>query len=155
MEGHKMKDAANFTQEYFKNISDFYKSFDFTNMMPNAQSSLKSNQKNMQAFFELVHLMNEKGQMIFKKQMELYQDNIQELFNAIQELSSCPLEPKNVLDKQNEFAHKVTTRNMQHATEIGALYTQVTSEIFRKYTEQMQHNMDNVKKASSKKSDKN
>ena len=127
-----MKDATNFAQEYLKNMSDFYKSFDFSNMMPNSQSSLETNQKNTHMFFDLVHLMNEKAQIIFKKQMELYKENVEELFSAIQDLSTCPLEPKDVLDKQNEFAHKNTTRNMQHATELGALYTQATSEIIQK-----------------------
>jgi hypothetical protein len=149
-----MKDATNFAQEYFKNMSDFYKSFDFTNMMPNTQSSLDANQKNLCMFFDLVHLMNEKAQMIFKKQMEVYQDNVEELFNAVKDLSTCPLEPKDMLDKQNEFTHKNTTRNMQHATELGALYTQATSEVFRKYADQMNHNMNCTKPTAHKKSDK-
>lgn len=145
-----MKDATNFVQDYFKNMSDFYNNFDFKTMMPDTGSSVKSSQQNMQTFFELVNLMNEKSQMILKKQMEIFQDNIEEVFNAVKDLGDCPLESKDILNKQNEFSHKNTTRNMQHATELGALYTQAATEIFRKYSDQVQHSM---KKSSHKESE--
>ena len=143
-----MKDTANFAQDYFKNMSDFYNNFDFKSMMPDTGSSVKSGQQNMQTFFELVNLMNEKSQMILKKQMEIFQDNIEEVFSAVKDLGDCPLESKDILNKQNEFSHKSTTRNMQHATELGALYTQAATEMFKKYSDQVQHNVNDMKKSS-------
>lgn len=101
----------------------------------------------MQMFFDLIHFMNEKSQMLLKKQMEIFQDNLEEVFKSIKDLGECPLDAKDLMDKQNEFAQKNTARNMQHGTELGALYTQASSEIFRKYSDQMQHNMNNFKKS--------
>jgi hypothetical protein len=147
-----MKDATSFTQDYFKNMSDFYKNFDFSAMMPNG--SLKSGHKNTEVFFDLIQLMNDKSQMILKKQMEIFQDNCEEMFNAVKELGEGKLDQKEMSEKQNDFTHKCTTRNLQHATELGALYTQASSEIFRKYSDQMQNTVNSAKKASSSKSEK-
>lgn len=130
--------AATYFREFFQNMMDFNKAFDYTKAMENFEQILGMNKNNMSLASEINKTLSEKMQVIMEKQSEMFQSNTKMLMEAMKDLSQNMADPKRFVERQKELSQQAMKNNMQYAQELANLYTQAMTEMFSKYFEQMQ-----------------
>jgi|GEM_PF-4049518 len=137
MEGNY--NAATYFREFFQNMMDFNKAFDYTKAMENFEQILGINKNNASLASEINKMLSAKVQVIMEKQSEIFHSNSKMLMEAMKDLSQNMADPKRFVERQKEFSQQAMKNNMQYAQELADLYTQGMTEMFSKYFEQMQN----------------
>ena len=134
-------DAAGYFKNFLQDMLNAGKSFDYTKSMKNFDFSKasESSSKNLRFAAEVNKMVNEKAQRIMGKQSEMFQENVKNVLDAMQGVSTTSADSQKLLEKQNALYQQSMKRNTDYAQQLADMYTETNMEVFKKCTEQMKH----------------